>query len=88
MTIVSSLNPSVHGQTVTYTASVSSSGPTPAGTVTLKDGATSLGAKGLAGGTATYSKAYPAAGSHAISGSYAGNANFLPSTASLVQTVN
>jgi hypothetical protein len=89
MTIASSLNPSLHGQTVTYAVTVSSAGPTPGGAVTLKDGGISLGAKTLsAGGTATYSKSYAAAGSHAITGSYPGNANFLSSTASLTQNVN
>src|SRR5207247_7154982 len=41
-TILSSLNPSGFGQSVTFTATVSGSGPAPTGTVTFKDGATAL----------------------------------------------
>ena len=42
-TVTSSLNPSVYNQSVTFTASVSSPGGTPAGSVTFSDGATALG---------------------------------------------
>jgi Bacterial Ig-like domain (group 3)/Concanavalin A-like lectin/glucanases superfamily len=42
-TLTSSLNPSTLGQAVTFTATVTSSGGTPAGTVTFYDGTTPLG---------------------------------------------
>jgi len=42
-TVTSSLNPSTFGQSVTFTATVSSAGGTPTGTVTFYDGATTLG---------------------------------------------
>ncbi len=41
-------NPSVFGQSVTLTATVSGNGGTPTGTVTFKDGASSLGTGALA----------------------------------------
>jgi len=86
--LTSSLNPSVFGQQVTFTATVSpSSGPT--GTVQFFDGAISLGSVALSGGSATLTTATLAAGSHSITASYGGNANFIGSTSSAVsQSVN
>src|SRR6202030_3723976 len=45
--VVSSLNPSTFGQSVTFTATVSSAAGTPTGTVTFNDGATALGTVAL-----------------------------------------
>src|SRR5439155_787765 len=57
--LISSVNPSAFGQSVTFTASVSATAPgagTPSGTVTFKDGATTLGTGTLNGsGQATFS---------------------------------
>src|SRR5262249_5733078 len=47
-TLSSSANPSVYGQTVTFTAVVSSSSGTPTGTVTFYEGSTTLGTAMLA----------------------------------------
>src|SRR5207237_2563423 len=58
--VVSSANPAVFGQTVTFTATVSAAGPgsgTPTGTVTFKDGAATLGTASLSGGSATLGSA-------------------------------
>jgi len=87
-TLTSSLNPSVFGQQVTLTATVSpSSGPT--GMVEFFDGATSLGTFALSGGSALLTTAALTAGSHSITASYGGNANFTNSTSPAVaQTVN
>lgn len=92
-TVTSSANPSVAGQAVTYTATVSPQSPgagTPSGTVTFSDGGTQLGAGTLdSSGTATFSTASLAAGSHAITASYGVDSNFIGSTsAALTQTVN
>ena len=83
-------NPSSFGASVTFTATVSSSGGTPTGTVTFKDGATTLGTGSLNGsGQATFSTATLAGGSHSITAAYGGDTNFTGSTSSvLTQTVN
>jgi hypothetical protein len=52
-TLASNLNPSVFGQAVTFTAAVSTVAPgagTPTGTVTFRDGATTLGTGSLSAG--------------------------------------
>ncbi|HYL37987.1 MAG TPA: Ig-like domain-containing protein [Bryobacteraceae bacterium] len=89
-TVSSNLNPSTFGQTVTFTATVTSSGGTPTGTVTFMDGATTLGSGVLnASGHASFSTASLAAGPHSISATYGGSANFAGSASSnLPQTVN
>jgi YVTN family beta-propeller protein len=89
ITLASSLNPTGIGQSVSFTASVSSSGGTPSGTVTFKDGAVTLGTVSLAAGTASFATAALTIGSHAITASYGGDATFGPSvSAALTQTVN
>ena len=87
--INSSSNPSAFGQSVTFTATVTSQGAgTPTGTVTFSDGSTVLGTSPLTGGTATFSDAMLALGLHFINAVYSGDANFSGSSASLNQTVN
>lgn len=88
-TVVSSANPSVYGQLVTFTTTVSGSGGTPTGTVTFKDGGTTLGTGTLSAGRATYQTSALALGSHSITAVYGGDTNFATSTSSTVtQTVN
>jgi hypothetical protein len=86
--LTSSLDPSVFGQQVTFTATVSpSSGPT--GTVQFFDGVNSLGTVALSGGTASMTTSALAVGTHFITASYSGNASYTGSTsASLTQTVS
>src|SRR5439155_452273 len=90
--VVSSINPSVSGQPVTFTATVkakTSGAGTPTGTVTFKDGPTTAGTGTLnASCHATFVTSTLAVGSHSISASYGGDANFNGSTSSkLTQTV-
>jgi len=84
-------NPSNVGQTVTFTATVAAVVPgtgTPTGTVTFLDGATVLGTGTLSGGVATFTDSALAAGSHSISFTYGGDANFQGSSSAAVsQTV-
>ncbi|MFO0930836.1 MAG: Ig-like domain repeat protein [Gemmataceae bacterium] len=88
-TVVSSANPSVVGQNVTFTATVSGSPGTPTGTVTFKDGAGTLGSSALAAGSATFSTSSLTLGSHSITAVYSGDATFATSTSSvLTQVVN
>jgi uncharacterized repeat protein (TIGR01451 family) len=90
-TLVSSLNPSIVGQLVTFTATVTPTGGTgtPTGTVTFADGATTLGTVTLSGTTAAFSTSSLVAGNHTITASYSGDTNFSASASpALVQTVN
>jgi hypothetical protein len=93
-TVTSSLNPSVFGQPVTFTATVSPVSPgagTLTGTVTFLDGGNSIGTAPLGGGVATFTTSALAVGNHTITASYNGDGNFNGSTGSLTgnpQVVN
>src|SRR5262249_46807557 len=79
----SSDNPSVFGQVVTFTATVSplSAGTgIPSGTLTFKEGGTTLGVVTLNGsGQAILSTAALGVGAHTITAFYGGNGAFNPS---------
>jgi hypothetical protein len=89
--VTQSANPTAFGQTVTFTATVAplvGSG-IPTGTVTFKDGATTLGSRALAGGSATLTTSALAAGAHSMTVVYGGDSSFGGSTsAALSHTVN
>ena len=88
--LVSSPNPSDPGQTVTFTASVTSPGNgTAAGTVTFYDGTTGLGTSPLNGsGVATLAVSSLASGTHSITADYSGGALIAPGvSAPLSETV-
>ncbi len=88
-TLAASPNPSAVGQSVIFTAIVTVSGGTPTGSVTFKDGATVLGFAALSSGVASFTTAGLAAGSHAITAAYSGDATSPPSTSAvLTQVVN
>ncbi|HET6844826.1 MAG TPA: Ig-like domain repeat protein [Candidatus Angelobacter sp.] len=95
-TLVSSTNPSVFGQSITLSSTVSpSSGGsgTPTGTVTFSDGATTLATVTLTNGTASLTISSLTVASHPIAATYSGDANFLTSSAArgtggIFQTVN
>src|SRR6185437_8799686 len=82
--VSSSSSPTVYGQPVTFTASVSPDfSGVPTGTVTFMDGATTLGTATLDGtGTATFTTGALAAGTHSVTAVYGGDANFAASTSS------
>ena len=92
--VASSLNPSVYGDGVTFTATVSSTvSGSLSGTVTFKDGAATIGTGALACGgtcTATFttSSLTAIASPHSITAQYDGNASYAGSTsAALNQSV-
>ena len=91
-TIASSLNPSTFGASVTFTATVSSTGAggIPSGTVTFSEGATVLGTGALdAAGVATYATSALVGGSHMITATYGGDGNHAAGgSATLAQTVD
>jgi len=86
--LISSANPVVMGQSVTFTATVSG-GNSPSGTVTFMDGATTMGTGALSGGVATYSTNALSVASHNITAVYGGDTNNATSTSTaVVQVVN
>jgi hypothetical protein len=74
------------GQSVTFTATVSTSDAgTPSGSVNFLDGSTTLGSGTLgAGHTATFSTSTLTAGTHTITAVYAGDSTFTGSTAAAI----
>ncbi len=91
-TLISSANPTVFGQSVTFTATVTPTAPgggAPAGAVQFFDGATSLGFGDMAGGVGTITTSSLTVGSHPITALYSGDADFTSSTSAiLTQVVN
>ena len=86
--VVSSLNPSVVHQSVTFTATVASPLTSATGTVSFEEGSTALGTVSLnSSGIATYSTSSLAGGTHTITAVYGGDRDNLASTsAALTQT--
>jgi hypothetical protein len=81
--VSSSPNPSVYGQPVTFTATVTPS--TATGTVTFKDGKSTLGTGSITGGTATFTTSIPLkVGSQSITAVYGGDTNYAKSTSSAI----
>lgn len=88
-TLVSSLNPSTQGKTVTFSAVVKSSGGVPTGAVSFLDGSKKIGSANLSGGKASFSTSTLANGSHSIQAVYAGSTDFITSKSGvLVEKVN
>jgi hypothetical protein len=89
--LTSSVNPSVVGQSVTFSVAVETTGAiiqVPGGAVNLYDGGTLLGPLTLdATGRAAFSTAALAAGVHAITAVYAGGATTAASTSAVLQQV-
>lgn len=89
VTLGSTLNPSTHGASVTFTATVTSYVGVPTGTVKFLDGATTLGTGTLSGGATTFATSGLAVGTHSITAVYVGNANFATHTSAVLsQKVN
>jgi hypothetical protein len=86
----SSLNPSKHGQSVTFTATAkSSTSGTPTGSVTFKDGGTVIGTKTLTAGKTTLATSALSVGTHSITVVYGGDVHFNGSTSPVLkQTVS
>jgi len=83
-TLTSSLNPSTYGQAVTWTATVTSTGPNPpTGTVYF----VGYGTATLSGGVASITKTWLNAGTYAITAEYKGDGVSAPSTSSALEQV-
>jgi len=90
--LTSSLNPSVVGQSVTFTATAATTGAFisfPTGSVNFYDGGNSIGPGILTNGVATLTTSTLAAGLHQITAAYLGSTTMAPSTSvALPQQVN
>jgi sugar lactone lactonase YvrE len=89
MAITSSANPSIAGNSVSFTAKVlASNGIVPTGSLTFTDGTVLLGSVPLdATGAASVQSATLSVGPHTITVAYAGDNHYSAANASLLQTV-
>lgn len=86
VTLSSSLNPSMYGDPVTFTATVAIDAT---GSITFMDGAATLGSVTIVGGSATFTTSSLGGGSHDITAVYSGDANHSAATSPiLTQIVN
>jgi hypothetical protein len=83
--VASSVNPSDLGQSVTFTATVTSAAGTPAGTVQFKDNGNNIGAAVAlnASGVAQVAASTLTVGTHTVTADYSGAVNFLTSTGTI-----
>lgn len=87
MVLASSQNPSVHGEPVTFTATVHATGTAPVGNVTFQAGSKVIGVVPVVGGVASVTLASLKTGSTQISAKFKG-AGFVTTVKSLIQVVN
>ena len=81
--VSSSISPSVFGQSVTLSVTVTASAPgsgIPTGSVTFFDGGLTIGTAALGNGTASFTTSSLAIGTHSITTFYQGDGNFLGSS--------
>ena len=89
-TLKSLVNPAKSGSNVTFTATVVATTPgagSLSGSVTFKDGTTTLGTITLSSGKATFSTSKLSVGTHSITAIYSGDGNFNSSVSSTVNQV-
>ena len=83
--LVSSLNPSISGNSITLTATVTPS--TATGTITFKDGSAAIGTATLGHASGSYTTTSLAVGSHSLTAVYGGNVNELSGTSAILAQV-
>jgi hypothetical protein len=66
--------------TITATVSYPATSLLPSGTVTIKDGSTTIATLALVDGAASFTTSTLALGTHSLSASYSGDANFVKSS--------
>lgn len=88
-TVISGASAGVVGQSLTYSATVSSGGGTPTGTVSFRRDGTQFATASLSGGMASVTTSSLPVGSHDITARYVGATGYAASTSSAVRvTVN
>ena len=85
LSLTSNPNPSMVGQSVTFTATVSPTAAT--GTVTFTEGSTVLGTSSVLSGMAVYTTTSLVVGSHIIRATYSGDSNYAPSNSLTITQV-
>lgn len=85
ITIASSVNPAVSGQSITFSATVTPAAAT--GTVQFYDGSTLLATTALTNGVAAFSTAVLAAGTHSVTANYTGSATYNASSSGALPEV-
>ena len=90
LSLKSSANPSVVGQSVTFTATLSSSASGETGTVDFADGGLTIGSGTVSGGQATFQTSTLVLGDHTVTAVYEGDLNFVgsSSTSAVIQEVD
>lgn len=88
-TVSSNLNPSIYGQTITFTAKVvdNANSGTPTGTISFKAGTTVLAKIALSNGMASFSTSTLAVGTKSITVIYNGDTKYAPSTSTVLSQV-
>jgi hypothetical protein len=86
-TLASSANPISAGQNVTFTATLANTSPSVSGTVTFKNGSTTIGTAAVTNGSAAFTTSFPSGGNQIIAAAYSGDANDAASSATLNQAV-
>jgi hypothetical protein len=84
VSLLSSANPAVLMNSISLTATVSSTAGTPFGSVSFVDGSTPLGSVEVSGGVASLTIATLAAGTHSITAAYVPNPNFAASSSTVL----
>jgi phospholipase C len=86
--LLSGINPSSLGESVTFTATITPqySGQA-SGTVTFKDGSATLGSAAVSNDVANFTTSALAVGTHSITAVYGGDGNFTGSTSSVLSQV-
>src|SRR5262249_52290608 len=89
-TLTPNINPSTVGQKVTFTATVTPTGPSvPTGNVQFFNNGNLMGSAPLSGGTAKFPKIFSVAGTMSITANYVGDTKSAPSKSDpVLQTVN
>ncbi len=82
--LTSSTASSTYGSPVTLTATVSGNVGAPTGAVTFNDGTTTIGSTTVSAGAATFTTNVLGAGTHSITASYSGDANYVGAQSSSV----
>jgi len=86
-TLTSSLNPSTYEKPVTFTATVTSSGGTPTGTIAFYDGTTKIGGAALTSGKASLTTGSLSVGTHSIQAVYTPPTSFEASKSAVLSQV-
>jgi hypothetical protein len=83
--LITSASPQTYGQPVTFTATVTGTGPVPTGTITFMDGTNTMGTGGLNGlGQGNFITNTLPVGLHLVTAIYGGDVNFNGSTSGVL----